>query len=54
VVEALGPAIGRALVIADTAMILAHGDIALPGDAKELADDGARIERSYLGRAREA
>ena len=39
-----------ALEIADTAMVLAHGDIALRGDAKELAADEARIERAYLGR----
>jgi branched-chain amino acid transport system ATP-binding protein len=38
------------LEIADTAMVLAHGDIALRGDAKELAADEARIERAYLGR----
>ena len=40
-----------ALQIADTAMVLAHGDVALHGDAKELAADEARIERAYLGRA---
>jgi len=40
-----------ALEIADTAMVLAHGDIALQGDAKELAADEARIERAYLGRS---
>ena len=40
-----------ALEIADTAMVLAHGDIALRGDAKELAADDARIERAYLGRS---
>ena len=38
-----------ALEIADTAMVLAHGDIALQGDAKELAANEARIERAYLG-----
>jgi branched-chain amino acid transport system ATP-binding protein len=43
-----------ALEIADTAMVLAHGDIALRGDAKELAADEARIERAYLGRAAQA
>jgi branched-chain amino acid transport system ATP-binding protein len=43
-----------ALEIADTAMVLAHGDIALRGDAKELAADEARIERAYLGRSSEA
>jgi branched-chain amino acid transport system ATP-binding protein len=40
-----------ALEIADTAMVLAHGDVALRGDAKELAADEARIERAYLGRS---
>ncbi len=40
-----------ALEIADTAIVLAHGDIALRGDAKELAADEARIERAYLGRS---
>jgi branched-chain amino acid transport system ATP-binding protein len=39
-----------ALEIADTAMVLAHGDVALHGDAKELAAKEARIERAYLGR----
>jgi branched-chain amino acid transport system ATP-binding protein len=39
-----------ALQVADTAMVLAHGDVALRGDAKELAADEARIERAYLGR----
>jgi branched-chain amino acid transport system ATP-binding protein len=40
-----------ALQIADTAMVLSHGDVALCGDAKELAADEARIERAYLSRA---
>jgi branched-chain amino acid transport system ATP-binding protein len=39
-----------ALEIADTAVVLAHGDIALRGDARELAADESRIERAYLGR----
>jgi branched-chain amino acid transport system ATP-binding protein len=43
-----------ALEIADTAMVLAHGDVALRGDARELAADEARIERAYLGRAPQA
>ena len=43
-----------ALEIADTAMVLAHGDVALQGDARELAADEARIERAYLGRAPQA
>ena len=40
-----------ALEIADTAMVLAHGDVALQGDAKELAGNEDRIERAYLGRS---
>jgi len=38
-----------ALEIADTAMVLAHGDVALQGDAKALAADESLIERAYLG-----
>jgi branched-chain amino acid transport system ATP-binding protein len=40
-----------ALEIADTAIVLAHGDVALHGDAKALAADETQIERAYLGRA---
>jgi branched-chain amino acid transport system ATP-binding protein len=40
-----------ALQVADTALVLAHGDVALRGDARELAADEARIERAYLGRS---
>jgi branched-chain amino acid transport system ATP-binding protein len=40
-----------ALEIADAAMVLAHGDVALHGDAKALADDEGLIERAYLGQA---
>jgi branched-chain amino acid transport system ATP-binding protein len=40
-----------ALAIADKAMVLAHGDVALQGDAKELAAKEERIERAYLGRS---
>jgi branched-chain amino acid transport system ATP-binding protein len=43
-----------ALEIADTAIVLAHGDVALHGDAKALADDETLIERAYLGRAADA
>jgi branched-chain amino acid transport system ATP-binding protein len=43
-----------ALEIADTAIVLAHGDIALQGDARELAADEARIERAYLGQPAKA
>jgi branched-chain amino acid transport system ATP-binding protein len=42
-----------ALQIADTAMVLAHGDVILRGAAQELAADEARIERAYLGRPAE-
>jgi branched-chain amino acid transport system ATP-binding protein len=42
-----------ALEVADTAMVLAHGDIVLEGDAKALAADESRIERAYLGRTAE-
>ena len=38
-----------ALAIADTAMVLAHGDVALQSDAKTLAADESLIERAYLG-----
>jgi branched-chain amino acid transport system ATP-binding protein len=38
-----------ALNIADTAMVLAHGDVALQGEAKALAADESLIERAYLG-----
>jgi ABC-type branched-subunit amino acid transport system ATPase component len=40
-----------ALQVADAAMILALGDVARRGDAKELAADEARIERADLGRS---
>ncbi len=39
-----------ALQVADTAMVLAHGDVVLRGDARELAADETLIERDYLGR----
>ena len=38
-----------ALEIADTAMVLAHGDVALQGEAKALTADESLIERAYLG-----
>ena len=38
-----------ALGIADTAVVLAHGDVALQGEAKALAADETLIERAYLG-----
>ena len=43
-----------ALQIADTAIVLAHGDVALRGAAKDLAADESRIERAYLGRSTDA
>jgi branched-chain amino acid transport system ATP-binding protein len=43
-----------ALEIADTAMVLAHGDVALQGDAKALAADETLIERAYLGGSADA
>jgi branched-chain amino acid transport system ATP-binding protein len=43
-----------ALQIADTAIVLAHGAVALRGDARELAADETRIERAYLGRPADA
>lgn len=49
--EDLGAAHMVALQVADAAMILALGDVARRGDAKELAADEARIERADLGRS---
>jgi branched-chain amino acid transport system ATP-binding protein len=43
-----------ALQIADSAIVLAHGDVALRGDAGELAANESRIQRAYLGRAADA
>jgi branched-chain amino acid transport system ATP-binding protein len=43
-----------ALEIADTAIVLAHGDVALHCEAKALAADETLIERAYLGRAADA
>ena len=43
-----------ALQIADSAIVLAHGDVALRGDARELAAEESRIQRAYLGRAADA
>jgi branched-chain amino acid transport system ATP-binding protein len=43
-----------ALNIADTAMVLAHGDVALQGEAKALSADESLIERAYLGAPAEA
>ena len=38
-----------ALDVTDTALVLAHGDVALQGDAKALSADESLIERAYLG-----
>jgi branched-chain amino acid transport system ATP-binding protein len=38
-----------ALGVADTALVLRHGEKALEGDAGELAADPQRIEQAYLG-----
>jgi len=40
-----------ALEIADTAMVLVHGDVSLSGKAAELRDDPAALEAAYLGAA---
>ena len=38
-----------ALEVADQALVMAHGDVVLRGDAAELAADPATIESAYLG-----
>lgn len=38
-----------ALEVADDAMVLAHGEIVLAGDAKEIAADVEHLEAAYLG-----
>jgi branched-chain amino acid transport system ATP-binding protein len=38
-----------ALEIADQAVVLVHGEVALSGDARQLAGDTASIEAAYLG-----
>jgi branched-chain amino acid transport system ATP-binding protein len=43
-----------ALEIADTAMVLTHGDVALQGEAKALAADESIIERAYLSGSTDA
>jgi branched-chain amino acid transport system ATP-binding protein len=47
--------VALALEVADRAVVLTHGEVALEGPAAELAADRARLENSYLGaRARPA
>ena len=43
-----------ALEIADTAIVLTHGDVALRGEAKALAADESLIERAYLSGSTDA
>jgi branched-chain amino acid transport system ATP-binding protein len=43
-----------ALEIADTAMVLTHGDVALQGDAKALTANESLIERAYLSGSTDA
>jgi branched-chain amino acid transport system ATP-binding protein len=43
-----------ALEIADTAMVLTHGDVALQGEAKALTADESLIERAYLSGSTDA
>jgi branched-chain amino acid transport system ATP-binding protein len=38
-----------ALDVADTAMVLVHGDVSLAGKAAELRDDPGALEAAYLG-----
>jgi branched-chain amino acid transport system ATP-binding protein len=38
-----------ALEVADEAMVLAHGEVQLHGDAREIAGDAAKLESVYLG-----
>jgi branched-chain amino acid transport system ATP-binding protein len=41
--------IGLALEVADTALVLVHGSVALRGSASELAADPTSLEAAYLG-----
>ena len=41
--------ISLALEVADQAVVLVHGDVALRGSAAELRTDPSRLERAYLG-----
>lgn len=38
-----------ALEVADRAYVMSHGELAMQGDAKEMANDRSLIEASYLG-----
>ena len=38
-----------ALEIADRALVMVHGEVALEGSARELRDDPARLQAAYLG-----
>jgi branched-chain amino acid transport system ATP-binding protein len=42
-----------ALEVADHALVLEHGHVALSGSAAELGRDGAALEAAYLGEASE-
>jgi len=41
--------ISLALEVADSAIVLVHGDVALRGSAAELRADPSRLEHAYLG-----
>jgi branched-chain amino acid transport system ATP-binding protein len=41
--------IGLALEVADTALVLVHGSVALRGSARDLAADPTSLEAAYLG-----
>jgi branched-chain amino acid transport system ATP-binding protein len=41
--------IGLALEVADHALVLVHGEVALRGSARDLADHPASLEAAYLG-----
>jgi branched-chain amino acid transport system ATP-binding protein len=41
--------VGLALEVANTAIVLVHGRVALQGEAKQLASDAAALEAAYLG-----
>jgi branched-chain amino acid transport system ATP-binding protein len=43
----------QALVIADRALVLVHGDVRVDATAEELRRDPGRLERAYLGKSTE-